>query len=75
MVKEKCQDSDEKGSKNTFNCELKFTICSNISLNEENFECPKEYPIFNNNDECTNEINKSNTNLIKNTKSNKINKN
>ena len=54
--KEKCQ-GDTKGSKDTFNCELKITICTNISLNEKDFQCPKEYPIFNNNNECTNEFN------------------
>ena len=69
--KEKCQGNKE-GNKDTFNCELKITICSNISLNEKDFECPKEYPIFINNNECTNEFNENNNNLIKHSKSNNI---
>ena len=69
--KEKCQ-GDNKGTKDTYRCELKITICSNISLNETNFECPKEYPIFNNNNECTNEFNENNNNLIKSQRSNNI---
>ena len=39
-----------QGSKKDFTtCQLKFSKCSGISINSENFECPREYPLLKSN--------------------------
>ena len=45
---EKCQNNNNE-NKNFF-CELKITTCSNININED-YECPREYPLLNLNSE------------------------
>ena len=65
---EKCQGKESS----VFSCDLKKTICSNITIND-NFECPREYPIYvQNSHECVMEYNENNNILIKDKKSNKI---
>ena len=39
---ENCQD----GEKSVFTCKLKHTKCTNININTENYECPRDYPLF-----------------------------
>ena len=50
---EHCQE----GELSIFTCQLEYTKCTNININTENFECPREYPLLiNNKKECALEI-------------------
>ena len=52
-----------------YTCQLKSTKCTNIDINTENYECPREYPLFlqgTDTKECVYEIYDSNSHLISN---------
>ena len=60
---EQCQG----GVNSMYICELKKTICTDIDINEDNFECPREYPLLvNGQKECSLEIYNSINHTISN---------
>ena len=55
--------------KSIFTCELKFTTCTDVDINTENYECPRDYPLFlqdNGVKECSMEIYNSSIHIISN---------
>ena len=52
-----------------FACTLKHTTCTDLDINTENYECPREYPLFlqgTDTKECAFEIYNSSTHIISN---------